>query len=523
MRNSIDIGKVFNHIEGRCGKLIMDKWQRPYVWRQKQWNDLFDTILKNDAQTLKYIGNFIYYYQDGPNSIEGDVIVVDGQQRITTITIILAAIRDMIRKKCGNDSNRTANLIDRWLTDRDGNCFISYKNTPETNNVYESIINDNKTNLLRFNDNPFAKAYNFFSTRISNYSCNELESLFASIGKLSVVELLCESYNEAYYTFINQSKGAQLTSNDHIKTKMMNLITNSDIDEEKKNEICDDIQRLFSVIDKSFFCRYHYYVSNTWVKPNRILSEIDNDIITIDDVKKVIEFNKYEESYDFDFKHPSLLVLYDDFSKYKINNEIIKIIHKTFSNAIIRSTIIGCGMIHEEMLVGTMDKIQTIDFNNEHELIDFINKELIDSKRLYKNEIKIVSDEKLQESLITFNLYKAKHNLANIILWKINRYMELSENIKEESSIKNPTIDHIMPQVKSGQYIHTIGNLTILSKEDNSSKGKKSIENSISKINGSSLKINKDLYRDIVDKIQWTDDDIIERTKKLSNIVIKII
>ena len=101
--------------------------------------------------------------------------------------------------------------------------------------------------------------------------------------------------------------------------------------------------------------------------------------------------------------------------------------------------------------------------------------------------------------------------------------MELSENIKEESSIKNPTIDHIIPQAKSGQYIHTIGNLTILSKEDNSSKGKKNIENSISKINGSSLKINKDLYRDIVDKTQWTDDDIIERTKKLSNIVIKII
>ena len=101
--------------------------------------------------------------------------------------------------------------------------------------------------------------------------------------------------------------------------------------------------------------------------------------------------------------------------------------------------------------------------------------------------------------------------------------MELSENIKEESSIKNPTIDHIIPQAKSEQYIHTIGNLTILSKEDNSSKGKKNIENSISKINGSSLKINKDLYRDIVDKTQWTDDDIIERTKKLSNIVIKII
>lgn len=141
---------------------------------------------------------------------------------------------------------------------------------------------------------------------------------------------------------------------------------------------------------------------------------------------------------------------------------------------------------------------------------------------MYKNdEILIVSDNDFKISLQTYNLYKAKHNLANLMLWDINRFFEREKGIKEIGYIDNPTIDHINPQINKSSKMHTVGNLTILSKGDNSSKGKLKIKESFNKIKGSCLKINEDLCRFIVND-EWTDEDIKARTEYLSNIIIQL-
>lgn len=532
MKNAIDLGKVFIHVQGRDGRLIMDRWQRDYVWGIKQWRDLFETIKNVDDKTLKYIGNFIYYYPDGADSTTGDVVVVDGQQRITTITIIMAVIRDCIKEKT-LENNKTCSRIDRWLTDRDENCLIAYKNSKDINRIYEEIIIKGENMiLLKDKDKLFVKAYSFFKKELSNYSLNELDMMFNKICRLSVVELICESYEEAYDTFSNQSKGVMIVHNDQIKTTLMDIIAKSDADKDSKDNLSDTIQDIFITIDDSFFSRYNYYYNGIWAKRNKILAPIKDSISNIEDVYKIIDFYNKEARYKSDdkhlsqikfyFAHPALLILYEDLIKYNVDLTTRNIIYKVFRNALIRSIIFGKNKIHEEIFVGVVEKIIKANIS-DYDIENYIKETLIKGKKLFKNdEIIVVSDDDLKESLQSYNLYKAKHNLASLILWDINRYFEQKKGIKEIGFIENPTIDHISPQINKSNIMHTIGNLTILSKGDNSSKGKLKIKNSFEKIKGSCLKINENLCEFINNKDEWTDNDIRCRTNYLSNIILEL-
>ena len=77
-------------------KYIIPRYQRKYVWQEKQWRELFDDIkycldastTQDDAgvEWTHFLGSFVFERQGK------DLIVIDGQQRLTTITIMLCAI-----------------------------------------------------------------------------------------------------------------------------------------------------------------------------------------------------------------------------------------------------------------------------------------------------------------------------------------------------------------------------------------------------------------------------------------------
>lgn len=77
-------------------KYIIPRYQRKYVWQEKQWRELFDDIkycldaaMDRDAAGVEwthFLGSFVFERQGK------DLIVIDGQQRLTTITIMLCAI-----------------------------------------------------------------------------------------------------------------------------------------------------------------------------------------------------------------------------------------------------------------------------------------------------------------------------------------------------------------------------------------------------------------------------------------------
>lgn len=67
-------------------------FQRPYVWKEDNWEELWNNIVLNSAEEMPFIGSFILQIKDDRGLV--NYIVIDGQQRLTTLSILIKAFLD---------------------------------------------------------------------------------------------------------------------------------------------------------------------------------------------------------------------------------------------------------------------------------------------------------------------------------------------------------------------------------------------------------------------------------------------
>src|SRR5690349_2021450 len=79
-------------IEGNQWHYHIPRFQREYVWRKHNWSKLLEDIYDNDPG--HYMGSVICVHEENELSPSNELIyeVVDGQQRLTTLSLLLAAI-----------------------------------------------------------------------------------------------------------------------------------------------------------------------------------------------------------------------------------------------------------------------------------------------------------------------------------------------------------------------------------------------------------------------------------------------
>lgn len=94
--------------------LAVPRYQRSYAWTDKQITDLLDDITEAIRKGEKeyFLGSIVI-----TGNQKEHLEVVDGQQRLATVTIILAAIRDYFYRN--NDSERAYDITRLYLEDRD--------------------------------------------------------------------------------------------------------------------------------------------------------------------------------------------------------------------------------------------------------------------------------------------------------------------------------------------------------------------------------------------------------------------
>src|ERR687898_705187 len=86
-------------LEGRK-QFVVPYFQRVYSWRSQQWNTLFDDILELLEELppghTHFIGSMVLL-AEGAGEAQAPTLVIDGQQRLVTLSLFLAAIRDSAR------------------------------------------------------------------------------------------------------------------------------------------------------------------------------------------------------------------------------------------------------------------------------------------------------------------------------------------------------------------------------------------------------------------------------------------
>ena len=71
-------------------KFIVPKYQRDYSWEVEQWNDLWDDIIDLDEKNNYHYMGYLVLKRDANNDKE--FYIIDGQQRLTTISILILAV-----------------------------------------------------------------------------------------------------------------------------------------------------------------------------------------------------------------------------------------------------------------------------------------------------------------------------------------------------------------------------------------------------------------------------------------------
>lgn len=177
-------------------KFVVPPYQRGYEWDKRQWEDLWlDLERINTHVDQHYLGNIILLERETGEVYE----IVDGQQRMVTLSILMMAIRDSPSTDDSGDM-RIDDIINTYTaSEPERKLELSDK---EANDSFRKIWEGNSEEA----EGQIKKAYDFYTDKISEYDSDQLHVLMDNVAKyLRVVETMAKDTSLAYTVFQSQN------------------------------------------------------------------------------------------------------------------------------------------------------------------------------------------------------------------------------------------------------------------------------------------------------------------------------
>lgn len=248
------------------GKIMsIPVYQRNYEWKAENCKQLFEDLIELTKHPRKkhFFGSVIYQIDTHTE----DRVIIDGQQRLTTIALLLAAIRDAINvgKAVSKDPSLIDELTDRLIKPHKG--YVMLRPVENDADAYEKLILKSETT----EGSSICVNYAYFLKRIEGLSSGvTVDDIYSAIGRLEImiVRLSVEDGDDpqAVFESIN-STGQSLTEGDRIRNY---VLMNADAHEQNRiySEYWRPIEKLLSDDELSNFFR-DYLIMSTMVTPRK--------------------------------------------------------------------------------------------------------------------------------------------------------------------------------------------------------------------------------------------------------------
>lgn len=556
---------TLNKLLNTSRQFIVPIFQRNYSWQKNQYEQLWFDILRASKFKEKqnhFIGSIVYIDMGTPAGRPQQLLLIDGQQRLTTISILLCAIKDYVQKF--NLETKLINLA------KIKNQFL-YNSDEIDEDKYKLLLNvQDKETYIKLIDNTIftvnkpatniIKCYEFFYEHIEDFikQDGQIDEIYAGIFKLSLVSISLDkdSDNPQMIFESMNSTGKDLSQTDLLRNYLL-----MDLTPEKQTRLYKTywkpMEELFGEdIYKNDVNKFDYFIrdfltlkSDTGYicKINNVYENfkryyLDNNCEKFAVLKDLFTYAKYYACIDLlqenddelklywqEFKkldshvvYPFLLKLYDDYSRQILIKEDFKKILQVVISYLWRRAI--CEIPTNSLSKTFATLYQAVD---KEDYVNSIIKAFV-FKSIYK---RFPSDYEVREKLQTKDIYH----------FRLRKYLlEALENYYHKEPIDlntaNYTIEHIMPQniehnlswqqmlgedwqEVHSLYLHSLGNLTITGY--NAEMSNKSFWE---KVNGESgfkhshLKLNESIAQCDV----WNKKAIQRRTNILTDIILKI-
>jgi uncharacterized protein with ParB-like and HNH nuclease domain len=537
-------------------------FQRPYSWKKGNWETLWEDLMslyRDEVKGFYFLGPVVT--QSIPGTAEGisPFIVIDGQQRLTTLTILLAVLRNYLKK---SDREKAEEVYELYLINKfkKNDDFYKVLPTQDDREVYKSIIHSKKSTDIK-KEGQIYDAYKFFDKELKKPVPDENISLdygrFKTIilERLVFVNITSEESDNAYLIFESlNNKGEELTQADLVRNYIFMKLPSEEREEIYKNKWLP-LQESFksNVGNKDysdeFTNAFWFYLRKDGDAVNQkgvyqgIKRLFDSSTMGVKaELEKLIRFADYYQRLkfyktepelrlrswfhrflrlDFTTCHIFLLNIYRDYEAKKLSLKEFEKILLYLESYFVRRFFAGIST----RSLGTVfnNLYREVQQANSDDLVDGLRTVLAD----YEKSKIWPDDDDFQQGIINRPVYSNNtSDRVKLILERIEEYMT-----KERVDPQNITIEHIMPQKLTKEWqnmlggkhksihkkwLHTLGNLTLTGY--NSELSNKSFKEKLAYLRASNLTLNQ-YFRDID---IWNEEAIIRRAEYLADIAIEV-
>ena len=214
--------RLLNFMEGADKRFIIPVYQRNYDWKRENCEQLYDDLKKvvRENRPSHFFGSIVYASEG--NGAGTDCNIIDGQQRLTTVTLLLLAMRDLVRRGLvGTSHDRLDEQIEqRWLLspwaredDR-----LKLRPVKTDREAFARLFGDEEDYDRSSN---LTHNYEYFYNELQKQAVS-IDELFRAVGKLEVICISLEDDDNAQLIFESlNSTGLALDEGDKIRNYVL--------------------------------------------------------------------------------------------------------------------------------------------------------------------------------------------------------------------------------------------------------------------------------------------------------------
>lgn len=209
--------KLVSYMQGSDKRFVIPVYQRNYDWKTENCKQLYDDLIKVIRRRRKshFFGSIVSVHNDGEFN---EYLVIDGQQRLTTISLLLLAMYNLMKNgvltpEKGNLAEKIYKtyLIDEW---QDDDTRIKLKPVKNDRNAFGKLFDEETEHIP---DSNLTINYNYFYSRIQKEEIT-LDELYEAVTKLEIINITLNQDDNPQLIFESlNSTGVALSEGDKIR------------------------------------------------------------------------------------------------------------------------------------------------------------------------------------------------------------------------------------------------------------------------------------------------------------------
>jgi uncharacterized protein with ParB-like and HNH nuclease domain len=184
--------KIIRFLEGHDKNFVIPVYQRNYDWKKSNCKQLFDDlvdVMKNKRES-HFFGSIVYLHNDDSTGYGQELIIIDGQQRITTLTLLMIALVHVQEETNKDDKLNTVLIKDEYLVGKYTNKEkIKLKPVKNDAAALKAVFD---RNWKEYNTSNIVTNYLYFKDLLQQNNIS-LTEIFSAINRLDIVDIRLKS------------------------------------------------------------------------------------------------------------------------------------------------------------------------------------------------------------------------------------------------------------------------------------------------------------------------------------------